>query len=139
MRPGPDSWYYGLRTLPELWEVRSPCAPRRAGRLSGCPRGPGLPRGSEAATCDDRTITGQTPSTGLGGPGLPFPREGVRCRHVPPRRGSGTGPAACLRLEALRGSPAHLPAFNAVVGPGAPKSKKSGLLLTRGVGKLTPR
>jgi hypothetical protein len=123
MRPGPDSWGHGLRTLPELWEARGPCAPRRAGRLSGCPRGPGPPRGSAAATCDNRTITGQAPSTGLEGPGLPFPRGGVRCRHVPLDRGSGTGSAAYLRLEALRESPAHLPALNAVAEPGGPSQK----------------
>jgi hypothetical protein len=34
--------------------------------------------------------------TGLGGPDLPFPREGVRCRHVPPRR-------------RLQGQPYHVP------------------------------
>jgi hypothetical protein len=28
---------------------------------------------------------GLSARTGLGGPDLPFPREGVRCCHVPPR------------------------------------------------------
>jgi hypothetical protein len=95
-----------------LHEVRSLRAPWRAGRLSGCPRGPGLSRGSGAAACDGRTITGLTAPTGHGGPDLP-------------PSGEGSGAATCLRLEALCVSPAHLPAFNAVAGSGAPKSKRA--------------
>jgi hypothetical protein len=73
--------------------------------------------------CDGQAITGRPALTSHGGPGPPFPREGVRCRHVLPYGRSGAGPAACLRPKAPYGSPPHLPAFNAVAGSGAPKSK----------------
>jgi hypothetical protein len=87
------------------------------------PADPDSPGRSGAATCDGRTITGQTAPTGLGGPDPSPPGKGSGAATRRPCRGSGAGPATCLWQEALRGSPTHLPAFNAVVGPGAPKSK----------------
>jgi hypothetical protein len=88
----------------------------KAGRLSGGPRGPGLPR-------EVQTITGLTAPTGLGGPDPPPPGKGSGVATCRPRGGSGADPAMCPWQEALHGSPAHLPAFNAVIGLGAPKSK----------------
>jgi hypothetical protein len=125
VRPGSDSWHRGLRTLPVLFQDRGLHVPRKPEELSGNPRGPGPPGGPGPP----RVMTGSSQVSPLqlaSGARTPLPRGGgVRCRHVPSCEGSGAGPAACLRLEAPRGSPAHLLAFNAVAGPGAPKSKRA--------------
>jgi hypothetical protein len=42
IRPGPDSWDRGLRTLPVLLRVWGLHVPRKAEELSGSPRGPSL-------------------------------------------------------------------------------------------------
>jgi hypothetical protein len=125
IRPGPGSWDHGLRTFPRLYKVRCLRTPRRAGRLSGCPRRPGLSWGSGAAACNGRTVTGLTAPTGHRGSDLPPSGEGSGAATCHPCRGSRAGPATCLQPEALCVSPAHLPAFNAVAGPGAPKSKRA--------------
>jgi hypothetical protein len=82
------------------------------------------PGRSGAAACDGRSIMGLTAPTGLGGPDPPPSREGSGAATCRPCGGSGAGPAMCVWQKALRGSSAHLPAFNAVAGPGAPKSKR---------------
>jgi hypothetical protein len=97
--------------------------PGRQGSSRVAPAVPDSPGRSGAATCDDRTITGLTAPTGLGGPDPPSPRKGSGATTCRPHGGSGAGPATCLWQEALRGSPIHLPVFNAVAGLGAPKSK----------------
>jgi hypothetical protein len=91
IRPGSDSWDRGLRTLPVLFRNRGPHVPRKAGEISGSPR----PGRSGAATCDGRTITGQTAPTSPGGPD-----------PLPPGRGPAP-PRAVLRWE--RGWPCHVP------------------------------
>jgi hypothetical protein len=47
--------------------------------------GPDPQGGSDAATRGSQTPVGLSIWTGLGGPDLLFPREGVRCRHVLPQ------------------------------------------------------
>jgi hypothetical protein len=106
-----------------LLEVRGLHVPLKAGGSRVAPADPDAPGRSGAATCDDQTITGQSAPTGLGGPNPFPPGKGSRAATCRPRGGSGAGPATCLWQEALRGSPTHLLAFNAVVGPGVPKSK----------------
>jgi hypothetical protein len=122
--PGP--WRLAIRNLPFclLGDVAygpdltagtvvsgpSPCYSR-----TGAPTSPGRLESSRVAPDQ-------------GGPGPPRVMAGpsqVRRRRVPSCGGSGAGPAMSLRLEALRGSPAHQPAFNVVAGPGAPKSKRA--------------
>jgi hypothetical protein len=113
--------------------------PSRKGSSRVAPADPDSPGRSGAATCDGRTITGLTAPTGLGGPDPPSPGKGSGATMCRPHGRSGAAPATCLWQEALRGSPTHLPALNAVAEPGAPKSKKCGLPLTHGAGRLTPR
>jgi hypothetical protein len=74
---------------------------------------PGPPRGSGAATCVSQTPLGLSIRTGLGGLNLPFPREGVRCRHVPPQAAKGTPRA---RGRGLPWGASPTTALNAVVG-----------------------
>jgi hypothetical protein len=109
VRPGPDSWDHGLRTFPVLLEIRGLRVPKKP---EGGPRGPGLPREVRGRHARRTGLRRPDRSNRPRGPGPPSPWGEVQCRHVPtPWR------------EALHGSPAHLPAFNAVVGPSAPKSK----------------
>jgi hypothetical protein len=115
-----------------LGEVRGLHVPMKPEELLGSLADPDSPGRSEAATCDGQTITGQTAPTGHGGPDPLPPGEGSGAATCHPRGRGGAGPATCLRLEALHGSPAHLPAFNAVAGPGAPKSKVWPATDTRG-------
>jgi hypothetical protein len=84
---------------------------------------PDSPGRSGAATCGGRPSAGLTAPTSFGGPDPPPLGKGSGAATCRPRGGSGAGPATCPWRETLRRSPAHLLAFNAVVGPGAPKSK----------------
>jgi hypothetical protein len=76
------------------------------------PRARTPPGGFGAAMCGNQTPLGLSIRTGLGGPDLPFPREGVRCRHVLPQAAKEVAAGPTLpraRDTALRGTPAQLP------------------------------
>jgi hypothetical protein len=61
--------------------------------------------------------------TGLGGPDLPFPREGVRCHHVPPRRRQLGQPCHVPVAEGLPWDASPTTALNAVGGLRVPKTR----------------
>jgi hypothetical protein len=98
MWPRPDSWNYGLRTLPELSEVQDLRMPQKARELSGSPADPDSPGRSGAVMCDGRTITGLTAPTGLGGPDPhPLGRGPVPPRAAPAEGAGLALPHACGR------------------------------------------
>jgi hypothetical protein len=56
---------------------------------------------------------GLSTRTGLGGPDLPFPREGVQYRHVPPRRRQPGQPCHVPMAEGLLWDASPTTALNA--------------------------
>jgi hypothetical protein len=86
IRPGPDSCDHGLRTSPRALIGLAPPRTHKDRVLGNDLHRSGPPGWSGAATCGSQTPMGLSTRTGLGGLDLPSLREGVRCRHVPPRR-----------------------------------------------------
>jgi hypothetical protein len=86
VRSGPGSWDRGLRTFPlSSYRSGTPHMPMRARHLGMASAGPDPPGGPAPPRVGASPLWACL-SSWPRGPGPPyFLREGVRCRHVPPR------------------------------------------------------